>query len=310
MSGYARAYRKRWDHPLFKNKQEAAVWAWMTDTARFRAHEFQTRFGIVRLERGQLLLSERTIADDFGLGRQQVRRLMDSFENASMINRDSTHSASRAGTIITIVNYEHYQGDRDEPQAFPTQGQPNQEPKGNPRPTQDQPTREEREKREEREEERPSVSSIGKPTDASIEMPEPGKPAEQASSIIVLSLADPIVDAFSAYQSMRGELVPNARTVALTAGRKRKLADRIREIGGGRAWLDVLAQIRGSPFLRGETSRNGFVAEIDWLLQPANLTKVREGTFDDKRDHNRRQNTDTASPIDAMRAARTSLGYG
>lgn len=306
MSGYARAYRRRWDHPLFKNKQEAAVWAWMTDTARFRAHEFQTRFGIVKLDRGQLLVSERTIGEEFGLGRQQVRRLMDTFENAAMINRDTTHSASRAGTIITILNYERYQGDDADRDEVATQGKPKVQPKGNPKPTQDQPTREEREKREEGKEESPSDSSIGKPTDQ-------GDGEGDCSRSLVLvpfPLSDPVAEAFAAYQSMRVELVPGARAIALTPERRKKLALRLKEIGGIRAWLEVLAQIRGSPFLRGETSRKNFVATIDWLLTPQNLIRVQEGNYDDKRDRGLPSASNSRSPIDAMRAARAANGLG
>lgn len=286
--GFARAWRGRWDHPLFKTKQEAAVWAWMTDTARFRAHEFQTRFGIVRLERGQLLLSQRTVAEDFGLGRQQVRRLIDSMVIAGMITENSTHSASRAGTIVTIVNFERYQGDADATGIVTIPLQPKSQPITNPRPTQDQPTREEgKEGKEGKEEE-------GSPSDS--------------SRALAPAAPDDVVTAFAAFQQLRHEIRPSSRSLILTPARRAALSHRLREIGGPAGWADVLCRIRASRFLRGETDRWGG-AEIDWVLKPANLTKIIEGNYDERTDANGRGAGVRAGPIDALAFARRAGGF-
>ncbi|WP_374648995.1 hypothetical protein [Rhizorhabdus sp.] len=284
--GFARAWRGRWDHPLFKTKQEAAVWAWMTDTARFRAHEFQTRFGMVRLDRGQLLVSQRTIAEEFGLGRQQVRRLIDSMVIAGMITENSTHSASRAGTIVTIVNFERYQGDADAGESVRAAPQPKGQPITNPRPTQDQPTREEGKEGREGKEESPSD-------------------AERRPS---LPTVDHVQSAFDDFQRLRSEIRPGARSLALTQSRRTALAQRLREIGGPVGWAEVLARIRASRFLRGETDRWGG-AEIDWVLKPANLTKIREGNYDDRPDAHERAGGVRAGPIDALAFARSAGGF-
>jgi hypothetical protein len=306
MSGYARAWRDRWDHPVFKSKQEAAVWAWICDTARFRRHSFQTRFGMVTLERGQLLISQRIIADDFGLGRQVVRRLMEDLKLAGMVIENSTHSASRAGTIITIVNYDKYQGDNADIEGGATQGQPNVQPITNPRPTQDQPTREEREKREEKEEGyRPLDSPIGEP---------PGRrELALVQPIPQLFDANEIDPAFEAYQALRLELKPSARPIELTAPRRAKLTARLRDLRSRGGWAAVLANIRGSPFLRGETSRGRrFVPEIDWLLKPENLQKVLEGFYDENLGSAGRIGGSRVptSPVDALSIAIAASGLG
>lgn len=88
--------------------------------------------------------------------------------------------------------------------------------------------------------------------------------------------------AFERHDALRREFVTGARTVDLTPERRRHLAARLKEIGGLGSWDEVLAIIRGSQFLRGETSRGGFVTTIDWLLKPANLRKVREGNYDEQ----------------------------
>lgn len=304
MSGYARAHRGRWDHRIFKNKQEAAVWAWMTDTARWRPHSFQTRFGMVHLGRGQLLLSQRTLAEEFGLGRQQVRRLMDTMRIEGMIVEDSTHTASRAGTIVTIVNYERYQTDNRDEVASPTHADRVLQPKANPRPTQDQPTREEREKREtgEIEEESPSDSSVS----------EPIKPGPSLLALVSdQAKADEVGEAFRQFECLRAEFYPAGRTLTLDPDRRKKLAARLRQAGGLRGWDSAMATIRGSPFLRGETGKWPFVS-ITFLLNPASFRRILEGEFNDERSAaaaHRRQGV-PASPIDAFSLAIAASGLG
>ena len=111
--GYARAYRNRWIHPAFRNKQEAAIWCWMTDTAAYSSHRIATSFGPVDLQRGQLLAAERTIAKDFCLHRNAVRRFIQLLIDEGMITLKRDHRARNAGTIITVVNYDKYQSDRE-----------------------------------------------------------------------------------------------------------------------------------------------------------------------------------------------------
>ncbi|UZW54948.1 DUF1376 domain-containing protein [Sphingobium sp. JS3065] len=92
---------------------------------------------------------------------------------------------------------------------------------------------------------------------------------------------DHVSEAFGAYEAMRREIVHGARPLQLGADRRKKLALRLGEIGGLRQWDDVLSAVRRSPFLRGEKSRSGLVATIDWLLEPKNLRKVMEGNYDE-----------------------------
>jgi hypothetical protein len=296
MSGYARAHRSRWDHPLFKKKSEAAVWAWMCDMARFREHTFQTRFGMVTLARGQILISERGIAEDFNLHKNTVRRLISTMSAANMISLDRDHAASRAGTIVTLLNYEKYQSDagmKSEPQD---QGGTKDGTITGPKWDHNETTREEREEREERllKRDSPSDSSIGKPT----------------ASVSLFPVVDDIGRAFAAYQLLRSQYVANARPLYLSPARRKTLGLRLREIDGLRGWDDVLARIRGSPFLRGETERFAF-ATIDWLLKPANLLKVREGNFDERRPAAPgKQAAFRGSPIDALGVAIAASGLG
>ncbi len=67
----------------------------------------------------------------------------------------------------------------------------------------------------------------------------------------------------------------------ITPARQRSLKSRLAEIGGLAGWRSVLEAVRASDFLRGTNGQTWSVS-FDWLLKPANLTKVREGTYENK----------------------------
>lgn len=133
---------------------------------------------------------------------------------------------------------------------------------------------------------------VGSPSDSSISDAADARPALLPA---LIDQPDDAQIAFERHDAVRRQFVPNARSVDLTPTRRKHLTARLKEVGGLSGWDEVLAIIRGSPFLRGETSRNGFVAVIDWITKPANLLKVREGNYDD--DGNQRAQSHAAKPV-------------
>jgi hypothetical protein len=125
--GYTRQYRRLWDNPVFRNKQEAAVFSWMKDVAAWRPTAVKTRFGVIALAIGELLMTERQVADDFGIDRKRLRNLLQRMVAQGMIaiggfspgtaTRTATRTAhgTAAGTIVTIRNYVEYQSLRVRP---------------------------------------------------------------------------------------------------------------------------------------------------------------------------------------------------
>lgn len=105
MSGFAKSYRSKWHHPIFRDLLEAAIWAWMCDTAVWKDTSIRFNGEIVKLKRGQLVTSVRFISQGFRIGEQVTRTFMQNLENDGMTNTLPTHR----GTIITICNYDKYQ---------------------------------------------------------------------------------------------------------------------------------------------------------------------------------------------------------
>jgi hypothetical protein len=68
--------------------------------------------------------------------------------------------------------------------------------------------------------------------------------------------------------------------VLLTPQRRRDLAERVAEHGVD-GILDAIGRIGASSFCRGGGQR-GWKADFDFLLDPATLTRAREGRYDDR----------------------------
>ena len=106
MSGFTLSYRDKWENPVFRNLLEAGIWAWMCDTAVWKDTTIRFSGKLIFLKRGQLVTSERFISEGFGIGRQIVRSLFSNLLLTQMITREITQSI----TVITICNYDKYQG--------------------------------------------------------------------------------------------------------------------------------------------------------------------------------------------------------
>jgi hypothetical protein len=69
-----------------------------------------------------------------------------------------------------------------------------------------------------------------------------------------------------------------SKVMLLNADRRRSLSRRLKELGGIEGWQAMLEIIGKSPHLLGENDRDWKVT-FDWILKPANLTKVMEGNY-------------------------------
>lgn len=107
--GFTVLYRRVWSHGVFRRRQEAAVFVWMISEAQWQAGIQRTHFGPVALQRGELLIQERALAEEFGLHRNTLRSLIQRMVDAGMIDLNRDRTAHRAGTIVTVRNYEQYQ---------------------------------------------------------------------------------------------------------------------------------------------------------------------------------------------------------
>lgn len=91
-----------------------------------------------------------------------------------------------------------------------------------------------------------------------------------------------------------------AKVQRMTAGRRKMVAARWKEFGRNiEAFRSLFEKTEASDFLTGTNDR-GWRADFDWLMKPANATKVIEGNYDNRetttRGENHHDNRDRTAP--------------
>jgi hypothetical protein len=154
--GHLRISRKMFDgqDPIWEGREpfdRRSAWIDLCQLANYRTKRRVINGRVVTLERGQLLASERFLAQRWRWTRAKVRRFLDVLAECHRIVQNSAHPAAQAGTVITLCNYDAYN-------PLPTKDRPTHRPEA-------QPARDQRETKaeegEEREVEDTSVSLSG-----------------------------------------------------------------------------------------------------------------------------------------------------
>lgn len=104
------------------------AWCWLIENAAWKDTTVFVSGERLELKRGQLIFSQRFLAEKWKWGRQKVRTFQMRLEKCEKVTHDITHGT----TILTICNYEKYQD------AQPTD-KPKAQPADNPAITQQQP---------------------------------------------------------------------------------------------------------------------------------------------------------------------------
>ena len=109
MAGYIKLFRGWDDACVFKDepRSEREAWLWLIENAAWKSGTRLVGKGtVVNVERGQIHLAERTLARVWGWDRKRVSRYLKRLESALMI----TPQGGPLGTLVTICNYEKFQG--------------------------------------------------------------------------------------------------------------------------------------------------------------------------------------------------------
>lgn len=107
--GYVKSYRKRFKNKLFRGEKfcRGYAWDWLVSHAVFQPYEIDLNGKTVTLERGQLCYSLRYLAEVFGWSKSTTERFLTRLKTETMIETQS----GTGQMIITICNYEKYQGE-------------------------------------------------------------------------------------------------------------------------------------------------------------------------------------------------------
>lgn len=126
-TGFFAVHRGVWDHPSFAAEPftEREAWMWLISTAVWKPTKVRSGRKTIELQRGQLVFSERFLAEKWKWSKSAVRRFLKRTTDDHMIEL----LADREATLITICNYDKYQTPR-------TTGEPQTEPPANREPDQ------------------------------------------------------------------------------------------------------------------------------------------------------------------------------
>lgn len=103
--GFVLAYRRTLTHHAFKSHAEALAFTYLTMRAAWKQTKVRYKDRVITLERGQLAMSVRDLADNLERSRQWVERFLGRLQAETMIET----STKTGVTVITICNYDTYQ---------------------------------------------------------------------------------------------------------------------------------------------------------------------------------------------------------
>ena len=111
---YIKLFRKATENDLFNEKPfdrwHAFEWL-LLKACRFEKTEV-IKGQVVKLETGQLIVSQRKLAETFGWSRGKLERFCTMLESMQMASFDRAAYGASVGTIVTIENYSRYQDGR------------------------------------------------------------------------------------------------------------------------------------------------------------------------------------------------------
>ena len=264
--GFIKLYRQLLDHWLWKEEVHSKAQAWidLLMMANHAPSRFKHGNHFIDLERGQTVTSTYKLAERWGWGDKKVRIFIQQLQKDGMIRKDTT----RNYTILTIENYERWQGETDV-----TEGAR----RAHPRTEKGRTVTVENTIIEEGEGRREGAPSAQK--------------GQQTRSIRNKNKKE--IKNKEKREEPEAEKIPYGRVVELfhsacpsfpkivklTEARKKTIAARWKEYGQGmKPFFQLFNAAEASDFLKGKNERK-WQANFDWLLKADNMAKALEGNY-------------------------------
>lgn len=106
MKGWFKVYRSLDEHWISQDMEKLGRWTWLLMKASHEDTKVVEGNKVIELKRGQLIASLSLLEAKWGVTRKTVMRFLDVLEREEMLHRQ----VHQGITIITICNYEGYQG--------------------------------------------------------------------------------------------------------------------------------------------------------------------------------------------------------
>lgn len=120
MAGWVKLHRSLLDNGLLCHPNANALFDWLLLTATYQDMHHPTKYGIIKLKRGQVVTGRKILADKLKQTEQKIRTALELLEKQEIITIETTKHYS----IITLTNYDKYQGEDPDTTNEVTKPQP------------------------------------------------------------------------------------------------------------------------------------------------------------------------------------------
>lgn len=288
MDGWIKLYRKIAENPLYFAEPFTRMQAWidMLIIANNEEGFIYVRGNKVQIKRGQIGRNKDALAERWGWSRGKALRFLEELEKDGQI----VQQKSRLITLISIVNYDIYQGDGTTERISNSisDNTTNGTSDGITNGTSDNTTNE-----------RQKVQQTEQQTDAnknnknniniilSTNADNISSPSKEEEALCVPALArNKPVPAKKIQEMWNTTCAGYPKIYNMSESRKNKMRVRIEEMGGEEKALPLMKalfeKMQANNFLKGDNKR-GWKASFDWLFEnDKNWVKVHEGNYDNQ----------------------------
>lgn len=264
MNGWIKIHRELFEKPIWvlSSSAQKTILITLLSMANYKEKKWEWNGQQYDCAPGQFITSLEKIAEKSGkdVSIQNVRTAIKRFEKYGFLTNVST----KAGRLITIVNWGIYQVNDEEPNKDVDKGLTKSQQRPNKELTT---TKEYKEYKEYK---------------------EGNKEKEKDSTVFVNTVrSTEVQQVIDAWNSLPGL----SRIKKIVSGTQRHgwLKARIRDYGLDEV-LRAVENVRNSPFLLGQ-SEKGWTITFDWFVRPNNFPKVLDGNYNDNPEAENKSNS-------------------
>lgn len=234
-SGWTKAYRRQAEGDLHQNLVLWALWNSLRDRAYWREGSLIWRGKKITVYPGQVIIGLKEYAALWDVAKSTVKYWLDYLVSSERI----TYETSNKGTLVTILNWEKYQGEDET-----VERQPNEVRTAS--------------------EQQPPLSEEGKKVRR-----KNSKSSSQTTLPVLAKL----------WNEHSSPSQPKVRGCSNERRRKAQARLNEGDFRDPKSyWIDIIKRIASSKFCNGENDR-GWVADFDFLIRPDTHHKVLEGKY-------------------------------
>lgn len=283
--GFIKMYRDIWQESWAKNSCTVHLFFWLATNANIEDNECEG----LKIQRGQLLTSIRSLSKQTGISEQSVRTALKQLclthhitqGVTQWVTQGLTHPLTHSGTLVTICDYDRYSGFFNEPNTL--SNTPSNT--GSNTPSNTQPNNDIRNNKEYKEENKEIViedkSSLSVPTDeqpTTIKKKSSG--GDKVPKVIIVGDKQIVTAELLAYwnSAMDGRVISKINQI--TERRAKFIKIRLSNFTPEEIYK-AIDKAAISDFLNGRIGNRGWIANFDWMFgNESNFIKVLEGRYD------------------------------